>query len=148
MSQSKPSKRKVSQPEVPAPTPAPQVMTEEQGRLAAELQKARDSMYSAMANYRALLQDSTLAGNRSKVQKDEIERVFIALNVANGEMEKLNFGEAPLALIFTALNSALLVKDQVNELKFGNAVLLRRLEVLEKQVNRPLEKATMSESNG
>jgi len=118
----------------------PTNMTEDQGKIAAALVQAREAMYAAMTDYRKLLQDSTLAGNRTKAQKDEIERAFAALNAANGEMERLNVGEAPLTLLFTALNAILLVKDQANELKFSNALLLRRIESLEKD-REPIQKA-------
>lgn len=116
--------------QIPSPVPPPQ-MTEEQAKIGAEVQKARDALYGAIAQYRAQLQDSTLATNRSKMQKDGIDKLFQDLNSFNGGLEKTNVGEGPLALIFTGLNSVLNLKDQINELKFSNALLLRRMDELE-----------------
>ena len=107
------------------------VITDREAQLAADLAKTRDAMYAAIAQYRALFADATLADNRSKFQRDAVDEVFRRLNQANGDLERLSQNEGTLALLFTALTSALAVKDQVNELKFSNALLVRQIKELQ-----------------
>lgn len=112
--------------------------TEDQVKLANEVQRARDNLYGAIAQYRGLLQETVLPENRTKIQNDERAKVFQALNSAHGQLERVNVGEGPLALTFAALHGLLTLKDEVNQLKFQNTMLLKQI----KELKEPKSNAT------
>lgn len=102
--------------------------TEDQVKLTNEVQRARDALYEAIAQYRGLLNEYVLPQNRTKAQNDERTKIFQNLNIAHGDLEQLNVGEAPLALTFTALHGLLTLRDEINELKFQNTMLYKKLK--------------------
>lgn len=112
-------------PQGPPPTTQP---TEDQVRMSNEVQRARDALYGAISNYRALLQESILPENRSKMQNDQRTKVLQELNTTHGELERVNVGEAPLALAFAALNAILGLKDEISQLKFQNTMLYKQIK--------------------
>lgn len=102
--------------------------TEDQIRRVNEVKKYRDALYEGVVKYRSILQDTTLPSNRTKAQNDERTKLFEHLNTAHGDLQQVNVGEAPLALDFLALNCILGLQDQINELKFQNTMLHKKLK--------------------
>ena len=114
----------------PAQPPATQI-TEAQVKVANDVQRARDQLYAGINEYRDLLKQTTLSINRTKMQTDNVSQVIGRINEGNGQLERVNVGEGPLALIITSLHAILGLKDEINDVKFQNNVFLKRLKALE-----------------
>lgn len=113
--------------------PAPK---EDNNNWIVELQKAKELLYSSMGEYRELFNDSTLEENRTKIQRDNIDKIITDLNSRAGDVEWLSRSEGAFALIFTGLTTLLNQHNQIIQLKFQNAVMNKRLKALEdKNVN-------------
>lgn len=120
-----PNPNLLKQQQMPAQPP-----TEDQVKLANEVEKARNALYAAIAQYRSLLAETILPENRTKIQNDERMRVLQTINSTHGQLEQVNVGEGPLALTFAALHAILGLKDEINQLKFQNTVLYKQVKEL------------------
>lgn len=114
-------------PERPAPAPA----TQEQAKRVNKLEKSREALHLAVSGYRALLLDKTLARNRLEADRANQMRIFSELNRTAGELEGDNLGEGLMSLAITALNSIINVKDEVNNLRYEQAMLYKKIVALE-----------------
>lgn len=115
----------------PSTPPPPQVNEEE---LKARLEKSRQGLQAAVLEFKELLQKTQLASNRSTEDNRHRQGVIISAHDLAGQLEFLNAGEGLMTLCVTALHSSLLLKDEINDLKFQNAVLNKRLKALSEKV--------------
>ena len=114
---------------VPPPTPP----TQEQSQRMAVMEKARDGLHRAVNGYRALLGETRLAAARTQKERDLQMEVFGNLNTFAGELNIRSAEEGTMALAITALNSVLVNKDELNDLKFQNYQLHKRIAKLESE---------------
>lgn len=106
-------------------------MTPERVKKSAELNAAKDKLTQAVLEYRGLLKDTTLPRNQSQDQKKYRNRVLHDLNSYAGDLEELNVGEGIFSLAFLALHSIVLMNDEINELKFNNFMLYKKVKALQ-----------------
>jgi hypothetical protein len=118
-------------------TPPPPPPTQEQAKQVNKLEKARDNLHNALAAYRSLLKDTTLSDNKGHKEKTLQMQVFSDLNQMAGDLEVLNMGEGLLSLTITSLNSILTLRDEINQLRFQNFMLNKKL-------NKYMEESTSS----
>ena len=94
------------------------------------LERARDNLHRAINQYRVQLKTTTLAENRTAKEREEQNQVFKNINKYAGDLEQQNAGEGVLTLCISSLNSILLVRDDINALKFQNVMLHKEIEKL------------------
>ncbi len=122
-------KRPESQPEaripppVEQPPPAPKASP-------AELEEARKKLQKAVLAYKDLLQSNVLSSNRTMEDNERRNNLIFSLNSLCGELDFLNAGEGLMTLNLAALHSLLLLKDEINDLKFQNAYLHKKIKPL------------------
>lgn len=104
--------------------------TQEQAAKISALSKARDDFGKTVLAFRSLLQDKTLSGQRTQAQKDHQVKIMQQMNVYAGDLEAANLGEGLFSLAFVSLNSLFTLRDEVNDLKFQNLMLHKRLKEL------------------
>lgn len=115
-------------PDEQLPPPSP-----EQAEKISKLAQIKDDFSNAVLEFRALLKDPTLAQNKSQLQKDRSHKVFQELNRCAGELERYNAGEGVFSLLFIALNSCLTLKEEINDVRFQNLMLHKKIKQLEEQ---------------
>lgn len=98
------------------------------------LTKTRDLFSDAILEFRSLLKDAGLASDRTQGHKDRLTKNLSDLNGYAGDLEKINAGEGVFSLIFTTINSLFTLRDEINDLKFQNLSLYKRLVALERCV--------------
>jgi len=99
------------------------------------IEAARRELQTLIIEYKDLLQTSQLASNRSTEDNRLRQQLLFKLNDVAGKLEFLNVGEGLMTLAISALHSSLILKDEVNDLKFQNAVLNKRLKALSEKFN-------------
>lgn len=108
--------------------------TQEHARQANKVEKARNSLHVAIDKYRKILKDSTLPKNKDKQSKEHQMQMFSDINHFATELELINVGEGFMTLAITALNSIVVMHDEINELKFQNYMLHKKILELSKPV--------------
>lgn len=122
-----------------APPPPP---TQDQAKRVNRLEVAREALHAAVNGYRGLLRDKTLSSNRTEKDRDAQMNVFVSLNKGAGDLETENAGEGLLVLAITALNSVILLKDELNIVRYDQAMLYKKFLALEATVKTaPVEVA-------
>lgn len=116
---------------MPPPPPQP---TPEQATRVADVEKSRDRLHRAVNAYRGILKETKLPDAFTQKDRDQQMKVFADLNEYAGELNSKNAEEGTMALAITALNSALVVRDEVNNLKFQNMMLHKKIAQLEKDL--------------
>jgi hypothetical protein len=99
------------------------------------LEKARTALQTAVLEYKELLQKTQLAANRSTDENRTRHKIIVDMHDLAGQLEFVNAGEGLMTLCITALHSNLLLKDEINDLKFQNAVLNKRLKAVAAKVD-------------
>ncbi len=107
----------------PPPPPPPQ-------QSPAALEEARRRLQEAILIYKDLLTSNTLASNRSTEEIEKRNQLIFSLNNLAGELDFLNVGEGMMTLNLTALHSIMMLKDEINDLKFQNAYLNKKVKPL------------------
>lgn len=124
------------------PPPAPPPPTPEQATRMANVEKSRDKLHRSVNSYRALLKETKLPEAMTQKDKDQQMQVFAQLNEFAGELNSKNAEEGTMALAITALNSVLVMRDEINNLKFQNLMLHRKIESLGKELAAKQEVAS------
>jgi len=115
--------------EAVAPTEAP--VTQAQAQRVAGIEKARNDLHGAVNAYRVLLNETRLSSAKTQKDTDQQMSVFSRLNEHAGTLNTKNAEEGTMVLSITALNSILLLRDEVNNLKFQNLMLHKKIAKLE-----------------
>lgn len=106
----------------PAPEPAPPPKVDME-----QLEAARSRLQGSILRFKDELKKNTLSANRT-VEEGNVRKSLLAeLNYGAGELDFINVGEGIMSLAISSLHSAFLLKDEINDLKFQNAVLSKRL---------------------
>lgn len=109
---------------IPAPSP-------EQAAKISNLNKTRDAFSKAVLEFRALLKDPTLSNEHNQVQKERTNKILADLNGLAGDLEALNRGEGIFSLAILSLHGLLGLRDEINDLKFQNLQLFKKIKALE-----------------
>jgi len=96
-----------------------------------ELESAREQLMQKLMGYKDLLNDKVLMSNRSELEKKEIQGLLGAINVFSSELNDKNVGEGSLTLAVAALNAVLILHGQINELRWRQYEMHKKLEALE-----------------
>lgn len=103
-------------------------MSEEE--LKSRLEAQRKSLQTLVLEYKEFLRGTQVAANRTVEENRKRTDVLYKINDETGKLEFLNEGEGLMTLCITALNSVLLLKDEINDLRFQNAVLNKKIKKL------------------
>lgn len=112
--------------------PPPPVQNE--AEVKERLEKARAALQTLVLEYKELLQKTQLAANRSTEENRARHKIIIDMHDLAGQLEFVNAGEGLMTLCVTALHSSLMLKDEINDIKFQNAVLNKRLKTIAEKI--------------
>lgn len=87
-------------------------------------------------SYAKLLTDTTLPENRSAEASENQRNVLDALPKAAAELDMRNVMEGTQSILIAVLSSSLILRDQVNKLKYQNYFLNQKVQ----QLNEPIDK--------
>ena len=118
-----PPKQKPGQEE--QPKLPPQKNPEE---ILAKLEESRKALYASVLDFKSLLKDYELSANRTSDENKARQELLVKLNNQAGQLEYLNAGEGLMTLTITALNCVTLLQDQINDLRYQNAVLNKKVK--------------------
>lgn len=116
----------MTQPEQTPPTPPAISESEVRDRL----EGARKELQALVLEYKDLLQTSQLSANRSTEDNRTRQQLLFKINDSAGKLEFANAGEGLMTLCIASLHATLFLKDEVNDLKFQNAVLNKKIKTL------------------
>jgi hypothetical protein len=86
------------------------------------------ALQHAILAYKDLLQKTQLSANRSTEDTRLRNKVIVDIHDLSGQLDFLNAGEGLMTMCITALHSSLLLKDEINDLKFQNAILNKKIK--------------------
>lgn len=112
------------------PPPVPQLSEDE---VRERLEASRKELQSLVLRYKDHLQKTELASNRTVADSRDRQQLLHGLNDSAGKLDFLNAGEGLMTLCISSLHSILLLKDEVNDLKFQNAVLNKKIKNIESE---------------
>lgn len=112
--------------------PSPQV---NEAEVKERLESARKELQVCILEYKDLLQSSKLAANRTTEENRNRHQLLVKLNDLTGRLEFANAGEGLMTLCISSLHSALILKDDINELKFQNAMLNKKLKAVSEKIS-------------
>lgn len=92
------------------------------------LEKTRSALQALVLEYKELLQKTQLAANRSTDENRSRHKLIVDIHDFAGQLEFANAGEGLMTLCIAAMHSILVIKDEINDVKFQNAVLNKRLK--------------------
>jgi hypothetical protein len=104
------------------------------GKRNAQLERSREQLMGAVVKYKELLDDTVLLSNRTQPEKKALSDLLYDLNNFALEVDTRSVGEGSRVIGSTALNSLLLLSDQLNQLKYHNYYLTKRIEALEAEL--------------
>jgi len=104
-------------------------------RRAAELEKSRDKLAELVDSYISLLVDKKLAKNRSMSERERQSQVLEQLPTLASELNARNVEEGTFVLSAASLNSILVLRDEINVLRFQNHHLYKNMEKLTERMN-------------
>jgi hypothetical protein len=115
------------------PQQDPQPPQANEAEIKERLEAARKDLQKFVLEYKDLLQASQLAVNRSTDDNRSRQQLLFKINDAAGKLEFENAGEGLMTLCISSLHAILFLKDEVNDLKFQNAILNKKIKtILEK----------------
>ena len=104
--------------------------TPEQAKKISGLSDVRNKFSEAVTKFRALLKDFTLREKKAHAQLEVQKKIFEELNKHAGDLEQLNVGEGLFSLSILSLSSVLYLHEEVNELRFQNVMLGKKIKEL------------------
>lgn len=113
----------------------------EAARRNADLERSREKLMEAVMAYKDLLSETILLANRTQPEKKALNDLLADLNKLSLEVDTRNVGEGSRVLSSAALNSILLLHDEINQLKFHNYYLTKRVEELEEKQSEEKEES-------
>ena len=108
-----------------SPPPPPQ---NNEAAVRESLEKTRAALQVLVLEYKELLQKTQLASNRSTEENRARHKLIVDMHDLASQLEFVNAGEGLMTLCVTALHSTLVIKDEINDVKFQNAVLNKRFK--------------------
>lgn len=114
----------------------------EEARRLADLEKSRLKLGLLIESYAKLLTDTTLPENRSAEASENQRNVLDSLPKAAAELDMRNVMEGTQSILIAVLSSSLILRDQVNKLKYQNYFLNQKVQ----QLNEPIDKGGPSAS--
>jgi len=116
-------------------------------RRSVELEKSRNELAVLLDQYITILTDKTLPENRSVQDIEAQTKLMDGLPKIASELNKRNVEEGSMVIASTTLNSILVLKGEINKLRYQNYFLNKemkdlgnRLKVLETQPAKEVEK--------
>ena len=94
------------------------------------MEESRKALYASVLDFKSLLKDYELSANRTSDENKARQELLVKLNNQAGQLEYLNAGEGLMTLTITALNCVTLLQDQINDLRYQNAVLNKKVKAL------------------
>jgi hypothetical protein len=118
---------KLSPKQAQEPTPAPEAKPSE-AEVRERLEAARRTLQTLVLEYKDLLQLTQLASNRSTEDNRNRQQLLFKVNDAAGKLEFENAGEGLMTLCISSMHAILILKDEINDLKFQNAILNKKIK--------------------
>lgn len=107
----------------------------------AELENIREGLLNLILEYKAILGKSTLIQNLTQPDRQKLGKLMEGINSMATELSNKNLGEGALVLGAAGLNSVLLLHEEINQLKYHNFFLTKRVEVIEEanKIKEPIK---------
>ena len=83
-----------------------------------EIENVREQLFKDIESYRKLLNDQVLLGNKSELEKRNVDGLLKSISGLSVELNEKNIGEGGLTLAVSALNAILILHGQINELRW------------------------------
>lgn len=109
----------------------------DEARRAAELEKARNNLAEGLDQYIKFLTDKTLPENRTMGDRDTQTKVLNGLPKLATELNKRNIEEGSMVIASTCLNSILVLRDEINKLRYQNYFLNKKVDELTEKLDAP-----------
>jgi hypothetical protein len=100
----------------------------EEAQRSAELEKARDALGSLLESFIKLLTSKTLAKNRTRKERDYQKDLMSRIPLSAAELDVRNVKEGSMSIFTTAMNSLLVLRDEINNLRFQNYFLNKKVD--------------------
>jgi hypothetical protein len=97
----------------------------------ADLENTRDQLMQHLLEFKKILGKPTLIQNLTQPEKQAISKLMEDINSTAIDLSNKSLGEGALVMGTAALNSILLLHEEINQLKFHNFYLTKRVESLE-----------------
>lgn len=110
--------------------------TSEVGRRNAALERSREKLMNAIIEYKKILESTTLLSNLTQPEKKKMAELLNQINNFTLEVDVHSVGEGTRVIGSTAINTMIILNDQINQLKYHNFYLTKRVEELEKALNK------------
>lgn len=124
----------------PEPKPIPPIPQVSPDRINA----ARSKVGAVLERYGKLVVNKVLKRFKSdKVKKDELKIVSDLIQAA-GELDQVNVGEGTMIAAGSAYHMIMILRDRINELEYGLAVLNKELKAIKEGINAKKEINTES----
>lgn len=106
-----------------------------------DLEDTRNRLINFLLEYKNMLGQTTLLQNMTQQEKINTTKLLESINTSAIDLNNRNVGEGTLALGVSALNCILLLHEEINQLKYHNFYLTKRIEQLEnkKEVSKTEE---------
>lgn len=109
----------------------------DEAKRAAELEKSRERLAEALDQFIKFLTDTTLPENRSVSEREQQTKLLASLPRLGSDLNKRNLEEGSMVIASTCLNSILVLRDEINKLKYQNYFLKKRVDELESKFKDP-----------
>lgn len=110
--------------------------TNEVGRRNSLLERSREKLMNAIIEYKKILESTTLLANLTQPEKKKMSELLNQINNLTLEVDMHSVGEGNRVIGSTAINTMVLLKDEINQLKYHNFYLTKRVEELEKSLSK------------
>jgi hypothetical protein len=100
----------------------------DEAKRSTELEKARDTLGNLLEGFIKLLTNKTLSKNRSRRERDYQKELLARIPPAAAELDLRNVKEGSMSIFTTAMNSLLVLRDEINNLRFQNYFLNKKTD--------------------
>lgn len=111
----------------------------DEAKRSAELETARDKLGTLVEGFIKLLTDKTLAKNRSRRERDYQRELTSRIPLAAAELDLRNVKEGSMSIFTTAANGLLVLRDEINNLRFQNYFLNKKVDDALTEINERLK---------
>lgn len=105
-----------------------------EGKRLGELEKARANLGNLLEDYVTLLVDKTLPENRPAAGREHQKSILDQIPRAASDLDLRNVGEGSAVIYSACLNSMLVLRDEINKLRYQNHFRKQEVKKLKEEI--------------